>query len=389
MSQNSTGWAIFTIDNPPPFAGGGAGRFALKLAAALQSKGHQITILTPHPDVHQRIEKWDQGVQIIYLPCLLEKPEWLYSLIFNLQLLRWLTRHRRSITAIHMRGMRGILTLLLFARWAGINLFLNALSEGNWHLLYPLSPPNPYRWAVRKLLEIVPDFVAQSDRLKGVMIQDGIQPERIVMIPNGTDIPGHPRPRKKLRAKLGLPEHALVVLYVGRLHEQKDIFFLLRSWEEISRQKVESQLVLLGAGPQEQAIKHFIRSRRIDGSVRLPGFSDRVGDYLDASDLFVLPSRREGCSNALLEAMAHGLACIATDSPGNDEIIENEKNGFLIPFGDQSQLTTVILRLMTDPETCRSIGQAARERIGSHFSLTMSADRHEKLYDLFNPQAPS
>ena len=380
MKNKRSGLIVFTIDNPPPFAGGGAGKLAMKLARALRQKGCQIKIITPNPFGRQIFEKNIGGVEVVFLPCYIRNPECVYSVIYNIRLVLWLLKQRGELIAIHLRGMRGIFSLQLFSKWSHVPLFATALSEDNWRLLNPLPPLNPYRWLVHRMLKHVDVFVALSRRLAEVMSREGISTDKIVHIPNGAEIPDLPVDRPEVRVRLGLPEKKLIVLYAGRLHPQKDVFFLLRCWKDFIRQRPASQLVLIGEGPQKNEIQRYLIDHGLVENVLCPGYVDHVANYMAAADVFVLPSRREGCSNALLEAMAHELPCIATDSPGNDEVIDNETTGFLVEFDNLVQLQFVLIRLCDDPAIRQRVGQAAREHVRESFSLEQNAQRHIDLY---------
>jgi len=380
MSRASSGHIIFTIDNPPPFAGGGAGKLALKLARRLREKGCSIEIITPNPHSWHVIEKEVNGVPVVFLPCGIRHPEFLFSIIYNFQMALWLIRRRHRLTAIHLRGMRGVLLLILFSKWTGIRLFVTALSESNWRLLNPFPPSNPYRWLVRTLLKDIHGFVALSHRLADVMTQEGIRSDLIVYIPNGASVPDRPSDRITLRSRLRLPQMEFIALYAGRLHWQKDIFFLLNGWKNYIQERTPSRLLLLGDGPQLNEIKCYIDKNNLTDRIFCLGYRDDVAEYLAAADVFILPSRIEGCSNALLEAMAYGLACVATDSPGNDEVIENGKSGFLVEFENLEQFQSVLTRLHDEPETRETMGQAARQRVHDSFSLEQNAQRHITLY---------
>ncbi len=103
--------------------------------------------------------------------------------------------------------------------------------------------------------------------------------------------------------------------------------------------------------------------------------------YLAAADLFVLPSLAEGMSNALLEAMASGLPCIASSNGSNEALIEDMKNGLLVPPKDSDALARAIGALATDSELAKRLGQAARERVVQLYDLKVAAARHLAFYD--------
>lgn len=115
------------------------------------------------------------------------------------------------------------------------------------------------------------------------------------------------------------------------------------------------------------------------------GMRDDVSEFLREIDIFVLPSvgrgRMEGCPVALLEAMSTGLACVATDIPGNRDLIVNDKSGLLVPPEDPEALAAALRRLVESPSLRQRLGSAARERCVEQFSTRQEAERYMALYD--------
>jgi glycosyltransferase involved in cell wall biosynthesis len=115
--------------------------------------------------------------------------------------------------------------------------------------------------------------------------------------------------------------------------------------------------------------------------VFLPGVFDEVGELLNAADLFILPSHEEGMSMALLEAMAAGLPCIASDIPGNQRLIRHDEHGFLVPPACPQALAAAILELVAQPDRCRRYAVAARQRVADEFSVERSVQQHLALFN--------
>jgi glycosyltransferase involved in cell wall biosynthesis len=101
---------------------------------------------------------------------------------------------------------------------------------------------------------------------------------------------------------------------------------------------------------------------------------------LEEADAFVLPSLSEGVSNALLEAMAHGLPCIATDIPGNADLIRDRETGLLVRTGDADALARAMLELAADPALRERLGRAARTLVEERFDMGVIAARYAALY---------
>ena len=185
----------------------------------------------------------------------------------------------------------------------------------------------------------------------------------------------------------------LNVISTVRLDRQKGIDVLLRAWRKVVAQEKTLKLLILGQGPLELELKNLAKSLEIIDSVKFVGFVTNPEDYLRKSDIFVLPSRAEGMSNALLEAMCIGLSCVATNISGNKELIsENakqpvllgefviEKNGILINPDDVEGLYKAILFLAGRKREREDIGRKGQEFIRKNYSIDLVADRYVALY---------
>ena len=153
---------------------------------------------------------------------------------------------------------------------------------------------------------------------------------------------------------------------VGRLVHQKGLDLLLEAMARCAGPSASWPLVLVGDGVERPALERLAVATGLAGRVQFAGFQrDPLPFLLDAS-VFVLPSRFEGMPNALLEAMAAGLAVIVSDaSPGPLEVVEHRRSGLVVPAGDVEALASALAELAADPQLCRALGSAARRRIGA------------------------
>ena len=179
------------------------------------------------------------------------------------------------------------------------------------------------------------------------------------------------------------PRHDLVS--VGRLTPQKNQALLIRAFARIAGETQE-KLLLYGAGELRDELQKLIDSLGLSERVRLMGLSaDVAGDIRDAK-AFVLSSDYEGVPNALLEAMALVLPCIATDCQGGGPkmVIKDGVNGLLVPMGDEAALADTMLRLLRDPEGAERMGRAARETAESFRPERVFADWRQYVEDILN-----
>jgi glycosyltransferase involved in cell wall biosynthesis len=139
-------------------------------------------------------------------------------------------------------------------------------------------------------------------------------------------------------------------------------------------------LVIAGDGPLRGELQGLARDLRCAGSVRFVGRRDDVAAVLRAGDLFVLPSRYEGCSNSVLEAMATALPVIATDVGGTGELIEPNHTGWLVPPEHPHRLAETITAALLDRVARERVGRMAREAVLERFTLAQMRDTYARFY---------
>ena len=170
-------------------------------------------------------------------------------------------------------------------------------------------------------------------------------------------------------------------VFVGRLHPQKGVDTMLRAFQQLRQQYNGAlQLQLLGDGPLRGELELLVKQLEISDMVEFVGQTDDVMGYLQQADVFVLPSRAEGISNALLEAMAVGLTAVVSKIPGNVDVIEHEKNGLLFTVDDPNALAESLSRVLTHDDLRGQLGRQARQHVVDYFSLGYVADRYIDVY---------
>lgn len=211
-------------------------------------------------------------------------------------------------------------------------------------------------------------------------------------IPNGVDLetyhPADMAERTVVRQRLGVDEDRVIAIYAGRLTAQKRVDLLLRAWAALpGRRRLQSLLLILGHGPQAAELAGLARALGVSRTVRFLGAVDDVAPFLPAADLFVLPSRAEGMSNALLEAMACGLPVVASDVGGTRDVLGHEEGGRLVPPEDPDALTAAMGTVASDPGLRQRLGRAARERAMA-FDIEAIVDRYLDLYESLRAGRP-
>ncbi len=237
---------------------------------------------------------------------------------------------------------------------------------------------------LKYLLKKMDCLVSVSQKGANEFREIGFPETQIVCIPNGVSI---------------LPEGkatygpVLNVLTTTRLSKEKGIDVLLRAWANIIQLQKTLKLLILGNGPLEDELKGLSKSLGLTGSVDFTGRVNNVFEYLKDADLFVLPSRSEGLSNALLEAMGYGIPCIATHVGGNAEVLGMDeykkispgeyviaRNGLLVNPNDAKGLSEAILYLIQNGSVREEMGRNSKIFIRENYFIDLIADRYIKLY---------
>lgn len=252
-------------------------------------------------------------------------------------------------------------------------------------------------WPGRHHLErcvnrLTTQVVANSQAVaRDTMEDESLPAGRIRVIHNGVEVPA--RPVGQDARPDGMPPGRRVILCVANLIHYKGHLDLLAAAAEVLPAFPDVALVLVGDGPMRPALADAVDRDGLRGRVHFLGHRADVSDLLAASDLFVLSSHEEGFSNALLEAMAHGLPVVATAVGGNLEAVEDGVTGLLVPPRDAGALAKAMMSLLADPPASSRMGQMGRARAAKLFPLDRMVHETETLYsallDRHAPRAPS
>lgn len=207
----------------------------------------------------------------------------------------------------------------------------------------------------------------------------GIPYQSIQVLYNGVDLERFGcGDRTTARQKLNLKDADIVIGSVGRLVPVKNYPLLLAAIAALARKDIV--VLLVGEGPERSALESLGKALGLENQVRFLGHRDDVTSLLAAMDVFVLPSLSEGMSNTLLEAMASGVACVASAVGGNPELISHGSDGFVFASDDTAALTAHLQNLCSDADLRKKLGDAARARMVREFSIQAMIERYETLY---------
>jgi glycosyltransferase involved in cell wall biosynthesis len=408
LKENNLIRVMMLVPSLPPMPAGGAELQALKLGKTLSEKDVLVSFITPgKKDISgktiingmtvYRMNSWlnkffnflsvnkkkrqvkitriayndaleitDQMTDRVGLPTIV------YYNIFFYHSLFFLWRKRKEFDIIHAHTME----------WSAI-VAVRLGKALNKPVIIKDSTMNGFRSLSRfpfgrshqNLLKSYANFIAMTETIHQNFLNSGIPSERITKIPNGINTE---EAIEKIINKSILPK----VLFVGNLYQQpaKGLDILFRAWTIVHRSFPDAILQIVGDG-DTKVYHEYVDGLGIGGSVQFLGKQSSLSDFYKTSAVFVLPSRREGMSNALMEAMLHAMPCIATDISGNRDLITDHLNGLLVPSIDANQLAEGISYLISQRGRAMEMGIQARETIISGFDIRMVADQYILLYN--------
>lgn len=215
-------------------------------------------------------------------------------------------------------------------------------------------------------------IVAMTEAMRGEVVDAGYPNEQISVIPNGVD-PQYFKPPDR-------PTEQPDVVFVGQFRPEKQVDLLLHAWKIVTADYPQARLTLVGGGRNTQDYQH-LASRLGISPVFIPNTNAAgVLAQLQASSIFVASGIYEGMSNALLEAMAVGLAVVAADTPASREVITPQVDGLLYSAEAPEALAAQLKELLTNYPLRRQIGIAARQTVIQRFTLNRVTEQYIALY---------
>jgi glycosyltransferase involved in cell wall biosynthesis len=240
-----------------------------------------------------------------------------------------------------------------------------------------------YYWLDRLSIQHYAKVICVSQDLHDSCLRSGVAPDRCELIENGIDDTEYTRERTVASAKhyLGLESNRFLIGAAGRLSAEKGFDLLIRAVDSLRRQGIDASLIIVGEGDQRSALQALIVQLGQQEHIRLLGYRSDLRDLLQAMDVFVLSSVREGLPNVLLEAMALETPVLATRINGIPGLIQDRENGILVNSGDVEAITLGIKELAADPKRRALLGSKGRETVQTRFSFKERMRKIRNLYD--------
>lgn len=369
--------ALVTRRYPPLI--GGAEKVLSYLAAALAEEGAEVTVLTARADGLAPVEHVPTPRGRLTVVRLGTSPvRFLGTLLYMRNLRRWFAQNPVDLAYVSMlkhdayvavgSGRRLGFPVVLRPEGAG------ATGDIAWQLW------GRFGRRIGRRCRDADAFVSIAQAITHELRDAGYDSTRIHAIPNGVPVPDQPWQRR-----LDWQSRPQAV-FVGRLAFEKGLDTLLEAWATVVRRaQPEARLTLVGEGPERLSLETRIRHFGLQDAVEFAGRLDDPVARMRECDLFVLPSREEGMSIALLEAMALGIPVVASAIPGNRRLIQDFKHGRLAAADDPEAFGRAILDQWSNFDRAIHMGRTARSRVAQEFSIAAVARAHLDLFQSLLP----
>jgi glycosyltransferase involved in cell wall biosynthesis len=242
-----------------------------------------------------------------------------------------------------------------------------------------------YRKAEDFLTRYADWVVPNSQSGEDYVIKRGISPAKVKVIYNGINLERlkpNPDVVARIRQQVKLPPGGKIIGITASLTPAKDHATFLKAAKAVSAIVPQTRFVMLGDGPLRPDLERMSRELGIDSVVTFFGNQRDVGSYISSYDIACLTSfDHEGCSNATLEAMALGKPVVVTDIGGNREVVEHGITGLLVPPKNPEALANNIITYLKQPELAQRIGQQAKQKVLTQFSIPRMVQEYQDLFE--------
>jgi glycosyltransferase involved in cell wall biosynthesis len=343
---------------------GGQELRVLSESQGLIRRGHEVRLLCPpEARIHGEARNW--GVPVIGLPIGRKRPLGVKVLY------EWLKRNRCDLVCTHSSTDSWLAALALLALGRPLPMVRTR------HISAPVPRNAPTRWLYTRATARI---VTTGEALKKELVErNGFPAQRIDSVPTGIDTRRYrPGERRAARAALRLPQDRTLVGIVATLRDWKGHEFLI---EALAGLPQNVHLVIVGDGPRREPLENFVDARELRSRIRFAGDQADVVPWLQALDVFALPSyANEGVPQALIQAMLVALPCVTTHAGSIAELARHEETALVVPMKDSAALRAALQRLLSDEGLRTKLGQAARRHAEANFSSERMLDAMERIY---------
>ena len=376
-----------------PEANGGAEQQCFKLSQQLQQYGCSVTILTSR--INKKVPAYEEikGIKIVRLlsygpPQLLSLKYLHASFIWFNKCVRWLKKNETEYDLIHIHQAKfNAFTGLYAAKLLQKRSIVKIGNSGNGFDLLSLKRKALVGNVLhRYVVEHIDTVIAISRDIQQELLAEKIPAHKIIFLPNGVEVKIvqllSPAEKMQYRKELNISIERKVFLFAGRLEKQKDILGLIDSFAANNPIENNYFLLLLGDGELRKEAEKLINEKGLNEVISLRGYQKDVWPYLLAADFFVLSTKAEGLSNALLEAMSVGLIPISNEVSGSKDLITPGTNGFLAAVGSKESMRKAIESAGNlTPQLVECYRNNAFNTIREQYEMGMITRKYLELYN--------
>jgi glycosyltransferase involved in cell wall biosynthesis len=327
-------------------------------------RGHDVRLVCPkEARIHAEAARW--GVPVTALPIGRKRP------IGVKVLYEWFKRNRCDVACTHSSTDSWLVALAQLALGRPVPVVRIR------HISAPVPANAPTRWLYTRATARI---VTTGEALKEELVRrNGYPPARIDSVPTGVDADRYrPGERRAARAALELPQERTLVGIVATLRDWKGHEYLI---EALAGLPQNVHLVIVGDGPRREILESFTKKMQLERRVLFAGDQADVVPWLQALDVFVLPSfANEGVPQALIQAMMAGLPCVTTHAGSIAELARHEETALVVPPKDAAAIRAALERLFSNEALRQRMGEAARRHCAANFSYERMLDRMETIY---------
>ena len=343
---------------------GGLEKLVIGLSSELNKKGFKASILCLDKRGELAKEAESKGIKVLSMG---KKPGFDFLLPFRLaNVLR-----KEKIDFVHTHNFGPLIYGGLAARMAGIHAINTRHGREE-------KKASSCIWNLnRKIIAI------SEDARRELLRHNKIPSCKVRVIYNGISINSKINVNKAVnkRQELGLNPSDLVVGNVARLSEEKDHFTLIEAFFKVNKEMENTMLVIAGDGQLKDSLRLKVKSLKLEDKVLFLGFRDDAQELMYIFDVFTLSSTTEGVSLTLLEAMASEKPVVATNVGGNPEVVTDGVTGFLVPPKEPERMAEAIIRILSDRDMAKRMGEAGRKRVEEKFSLERMVKEYQEIYE--------
>jgi len=357
--------SLFHIDAGKEWRGGQ--RQSFFLAKALKQRGLPFTfVVQPESPLHQKAS--EAGLPVLPLKIRSE-----FGLGMMIRLARLMRREKCLLAHFHD------------AHSVAVGSGAASLAKVPYRVIsrrvdFPLKKNY---FSQRKYKKNVNAIIAISEGVKKVLVEGGVDPRCIVVIPSGVDFSPYDKASSSdyLRRELSFAPDDYLVGIVAHLTDHKGHEYLIRATKILKEHSPKIKVIIVGKGPLRMDLNRQARESRVEDIVFFLGFREDIPQILSSLDLFVLSSYLEGLGSSILDAMACRLPVVATKVGGIPEVVIHGETGILVPPRNPQAIARAILKLYNNRNLASRLGQRGYQVVHQKYSSEAMAERIVRLYE--------